>query len=48
MDYFADANAKITALDAKVAALETAAPVDLSGLQADVATLKTAIRGVGR
>ena len=43
MDYFADANAKIAALDAKVTALETAAPVDLSGLQADVDAIKTAI-----
>lgn len=41
--YFDAAEAKISELANKVAALETAAPIDLTGLQADVANLKDAV-----
>lgn len=44
--YFDAAEQKIAELDAKLNALETSAPVDLTGLQADVDTLKAAVTGL--
>lgn len=44
--YFDVAEAKIVDLETKITALESVAPVDLSGLTDDVAALKVAAAGL--